>query len=154
MSEPTVFESFDGLKAYVGREIGSSDWITITQEKINAFADATGDHQWIHVDEERARRESPFKQTIAHGYLILSLIPVLFDQVGRMPYRTAINSGFDKVRLRGPVPAGARVRMHASLKTARDLPGGGLRAVFSLTFEVEGRRKPACVAEGIYLYYP
>ena len=129
--------------------------MTVTQEQIDAFAEATGDHQWIHVDVERAQRESPFKQTIAHGYLTLSLVPVLIGQIGRIEgCRTTINVGFDKVRLKQPVPAGGRVRMSAKIKGIRDVPGGGKRVVWSLVFEVEGSEKKACIADAIAMYFP
>lgn len=155
MSEQIVIPSLAAFDDYVGVDLGCSNWVTISQEQIDAFAEATGDHQWIHVDVERARRESPFRQTVAHGYLILSLAPVLMGQVGRIEgYSSIINVGFDRVRLKQPVPAGARVRMHVRIKTVRDVPRGGRRVVYLLTFEVEGVPKKACLAEAILIYYP
>jgi len=155
MAEPTVIPQIGALKDFVGRKLGVSDWVTVSQEQIQAFADATGDHQWIHVDVERARRESPFKAPIAHGYLTLSLAPVLLPQVVRVEgVRMAVNYGLDKMRLPAPVPAGSRVRLHAELKDVRDMPGGGARATFGLSFEVEGGSKPACIADAVYVYYP
>ena len=143
------------LKQYVGKPLGVSPWVTVSQEQINAFADATGDHQWIHVDTERAQRESPFKGTIAHGYLTLSLAPSLLPEIFRVEgARMGVNYGIDKMRLPAPVPAGARVRVLAELKDVRDMPGGGARATFGLVFEIEGGGKPACVADAIYVYYP
>ena len=155
MDDKIIIPSLAALDDFVGKDLGCSDWVTISQEQINAFAEATGDHQWIHVDVERARRESPFKQTVAHGYLTLSLAPVLIRQVGPiMGYSTVINIGFDRVRLKQPVPAGSRVRMHARIKSVRDVPRGGRRVVWSLAFEVEGGARRACLAEPILVYYP
>jgi len=155
MPSPTVIPSVRALKQFVGKSLGASSWVTVSQEQINAFAGATGDHQWIHVDTERARRESPFKGTIAHGYLTLSLAPSLLPEIFRVEgARMGVNYGIDKMRLPAPVPAGARVRVLAELKDVRDMPGGGARATFGLVFEIEGGAKPACVADAIYVYYP
>ena len=152
---PTVVPSIGALKSFVGQKLGTSDWTTVSQQQINSFAEATGDHQWIHVDVERAKRESPFKQPIAHGYLTISLAPVLLPQVVRVEgVRMAVNYGLESMRLPAPVPAGARVRMSAELKDVREMPGGGARATFGLAFEVEGGGKPACIADAIYVYYP
>ncbi len=139
----------------VGRELGTTPWIEVSQEQIDAFAAATGDHQWIHCDVERARRESPFKSTIAHGYLTVALTPVLLpkllviDDCG-----TVINTTVEKLRLSTPVLAGSRIRMSATVKEARKVPGGGVRAAFSIRFEVEGSEKPACHGVVTYVYYP
>jgi acyl dehydratase len=155
MSSPTVIPSVRALKQFVGKSLGASNWVTVSQDQINAFAHATGDHQWIHVDVERARRESPFKGTIAHGYLTLSLAPSLLPEIFRVEgARLGVNYGIEKMRLPAPVPAGARVRVLAELKDVRDMPGGGARATFGLVFEIEGGAKPACVADAIYVYYP
>jgi acyl dehydratase len=152
---PTVVPSVGALKSFVGQKLGASDWVTVSQQQIQAFADATGDQQWIHVDVERARRDSPFKQPIAHGYLTISLAPVLLPQVVRVEgVRMAVNYGLESMRLPAPVPAGARVRMSAELKDVREMPGGGARATWGLVFEVEGGGKPACVADAIYVYFP
>ena len=143
------------IAKHVGTKLGTSDWTTVTQERIDAFADATGDRQWIHCDVERARRESPWKQTIAHGYLTLSLAPALLRELVEVENCSAVvNTGIEKMRLSAPVPAGARVRMGAELRDARELPRGGVRAAFSLRFEVEGSAKPACIANVIYVYFP
>ncbi len=147
---PSVAEIAD----FVGTKLGPTDWLTVTQARIDAFADATDDHQWIHCDVERARRESPWKQTVAPGDLTLSLAPALLGgliQVAGGP--RAVNTGIEKMRLSTPVPAGSRVRMSAELKDARDLPTGGVRVVFALRFEVEGHAKPACIANVIYVYF-
>jgi acyl dehydratase len=155
MGTPTVIPGLAAIADFVGVELGTSDWISVTQERIDAFADATGDHQWIHTDVERARRESPWKETVAHGYLTLSLAPALLRQILTVEgSKTAINSGIEKMRLSSPVLAGSRVRLSATIKHARDIPGGGVRVVIHLKFEVEGSSKPACTADGIYLYYP
>lgn len=151
----TVIPSIAALKGFVGQKLGTSDWTTVSQKQIDAFAEATGDHQWIHVDVERAKRESPFKQPIAHGYLTISLAPALLPQVVRVDgVKMAVNYGLESMRLPAPVPSGARVRMSAELKDVREMPGGGARATFGLTFEVEGGTKPVCVAEAIYVYLP
>jgi acyl dehydratase len=155
MTKPTIVPGIPALKPLVGTRLGVSDWVTVTQETIDAFADATGDHQWIHCDVERAKRESPFKGTIAHGYLTLSLAPALMPQVVQVEgVRMGVNYGVEKMRLPAPVPAGARLRMAADLKDVREMPGGGARAIFGLSFEVEGQSKPACIADVIYVYYP
>jgi acyl dehydratase len=152
---PTVVPSIGSLKSFVGQKLGTSDWTTVSQQQIQAFAEATGDHQWIHVDVERARRESPFKQPIAHGYLTIALAPVLLPQVVRVEgVRMGVNYGLESMRLPAPVPSGARVRMSAELKDVREMPGGGARATWGLTFEVEGGGKPVCVADAIYVYLP
>jgi acyl dehydratase len=152
---PTVVPRIGDLKGLVGRELGVSEWVTVTQEQIQAFADATGDHQWIHLDVDRARRESPFQRTIAHGYLTISLAPALMPQIVRVDgVRLAVNYGLESMRLPAPVPAGSRVRLHATLKDVRDMPGGGARATWGLTFEADGGGKPACVADAIYVYLP
>lgn len=152
---PTVVPSIGSLKSFVGQKLGASDWTTVSQQQIQAFAEATGDHQWIHVDVERARRESPFKQPIAHGYLTIALAPVLLPQVVRVEgVRMAVNYGLESMRLPAPVPSGARVRMSAELKDVREMPGGGARATWGLSFEVEGGGKPVCIADAIYVYLP
>lgn len=155
MGAPTVIPGLAAVKDYVGVELGVSDWITITQERIDAFANATDDHQWIHSDVERARRESPWKETIAHGYLTLSLTPALLRQILSVEgTTTAINTGIEKMRLSSPVLAGSRVRLSAMIKHARDLPRGGMRVVIRANLEVEGSSKPACTADVIYVYRP
>jgi acyl dehydratase len=155
MGRPTVIPALAAIADYVGVELGTTDWVPITQERIDAFANATGDHQWIHTDVERARRESPFEETVAHGYLTLALAPALLPQILRIDgWKTAINSGIEKMRLSSPVLAGARVRMSALIKHSRNLPRGGVRVVIHLEFEVEGSEKPACVADVIYVYFP
>jgi acyl dehydratase len=155
MPNPTIIPSVPELKDFIGRSLGTSDWITISQERINTFADATGDHQWIHCDTERAERDSPFKSTIAHGYLTVSLVPTLLSELMIVNHcDTVINTGIEKMRLSTAVLSGARVRMTASIKDTRDMPKGGIRATISVRLEVEGQRKPACHGHITYIYYP
>jgi acyl dehydratase len=155
MASPTVIPNLESLSDFVGIEFEDSDWITVGQDRIDAFARATDDDQWIHTDVERARRESPWKETIAHGYLTLSLAPVLLRQILVIQGSTsAINAGIEKMRLSSPVLAGSRVRLRARIKHTRELPRSGVRVVFELRFEVEGSAKPACTADVVYLYFP
>ncbi|MDQ2650559.1 MAG: MaoC family dehydratase [Actinomycetota bacterium] len=141
----------DELKALVGETLGTSDWIEITQERINLFADATGDHQWIHVDPEKAK-DGPFGTTIAHGYLTISLAPVLLPQVVRVTgFTMALNYGLNKLRFPSPVPVGSKLRVTAVLQEVEDVTGG-VQLTYGLTFEVEGSPKPACVAEVVFRY--
>lgn len=149
-----VIPSVAAIAEFVGTKLGPTDWLPVTQARIDAFADATDDHQWIHCDVERAQRESPWKQTVAHGYLTLSLAPALLAKLVQVEgCRAAVNTGIEKMRLSTPVPAGTRIRMSAELKDARELPTEGVRVVFVLRFEVEGHAKPACVANVIYVYF-
>ena len=141
------------LKAHVGEELGSSDWVTVDQTMIDKFADATGDHQWIHVDVERAKKEMPGGTTIAHGFLTLSLVAGLGDQTLAIRKRSrGINYGSDKIRFTSPVPAGSRVRLKQKLMKVEDIDGG-VRMTFSSTMEIEGQTRPALVAETIALAY-
>ena len=142
------------MLAYVGKEVGVSDWVTVTQERINQFADATGDHQWIHVDVEKAKKEMPGGKTIAHGYLTLSLIPMLSHDILRIrKVVRGINYGCNKVRFTNMVPAGARVRGRQKLVAADPVEGNGLRLTNQMTIEIEGQDKPACVAETMSIVY-
>lgn len=151
----TVIPDIASLKDHVGESLGTTDWVEVSQRQIDEFARATGDHQWIHVDVERARRESPFGGTIAHGYLTISLAPALLPEllVVENCART-VNYGIDKMRLPAPVPAGAKVRLSAEIKHVRDVRGGAARMTIACTFHVEGVRKPCCTANLIYVYYP
>lgn len=146
-------ESPQKLKDYVGKELGVSDWVTVDQERINKFAEATGDFQWIHIDVERAKRELPTKNTIAHGYLTLSLIAGLrtFDVKNRS---RGINYGSNKVRFTNMVPAGARVRLRQTLKSVEETKDGGFRTTMESVMEVEGQSKPALIAETMGIVYP
>ncbi|WP_104522907.1 MaoC family dehydratase [Rhodopila globiformis] len=141
------------MKAYEGKDIGTSHWVLVDQAMINAFADATGDHQWIHVDVERAKAHMPGGRTIAHGYLTLSLLPRLGDAIYRIRKTSrAINYGTNKVRFTTPVPSGSRVRLHYHLKSVEDIKGG-VRMTFDSTVELEGSDKPALAAEALFLAF-
>lgn len=141
------------MQAYLGKPVGSSDWVLVDQAMINAFADATGDHQWIHVDVERARTEMPGGKTIAHGYLTLSLLPRLSASTYRIRNTSrGINYGSNKVRFTAPVPAGSRVRLHQTLSALEPI-AGGVRMTFESTVELEGGTKPALVAETLVLAF-
>jgi acyl dehydratase len=144
----------DRLKEYVGKEIGLSDWLHVTQERINAFADCTEDHQWIHVDTERAKK-GPFGTTIAHGYLTLSFLPHFSAANRVLPagIKMAINYGTNKVRFITPVKVGSKVRNHAVLKAIEDKGGGRILMTVENTIEIEGERKPALVAECLSLFF-
>jgi acyl dehydratase len=149
----TEVNGIAGLTELVGTHLGYSDWLEITQERVNTFADATGDHQWIHVDPERAAKESPFGGAIAHGYLTLSLGPALMPQILRVNgTKMGVNYGCGKVRFPSPVPVGSNLRLGAALDAVDDLGGGWAQISMTFTFEVEGADKPACVAEIIFRY--
>lgn len=141
------------MSEFVGRELGVSDWITVDQERINQFAECTGDTQWIHVDVERARRESPFGTTIAHGYLTLALLPVMQYSVGTLPdgVKAALNYGTEKVRFIQPVKAGARIRDRITLVAAEDKGNGRILTTTRHTVEIEDEAKPALVADTLAL---
>lgn len=148
-----IFNGISELTAAAGQELGTSDWVTVDQERINTFADATGDHQWIHVDVERAKREMPGGKTIAHGYLTLSLLPRLSHNILHIRKRSrGINYGSNKVRFTAPVPAGSRVRLHQTLKNVEDIEGG-VRMTFDSQIEIEGSSRPALVAETMGLAF-
>lgn len=148
----TVVNGLDELKTKVGEQLGWSEWVTVTQEQVQLFADATGDHQWIHLDVERAKA-GPFGGPIAHGYLTLSLAPALMEQVLVLRgVSMGVNYGCNKVRFMAPVPVGARLHMGAKLVSVDDVAGGVQYAV-ELTFQTEGSDKPSCVAECIYRAY-
>jgi len=149
---PLIVKTVEEAQSYVGKELGVSDWLLISQERINAFADATDDHQWIHVDVERAKREMPTGSTIAHGYLLTALFPALIESVVIFEGERAINYGLNKVRFKQMVPAGSRVRLHSTVKSARKR-AGALQLILDNTLEIEGQSKPACVAETIALYF-
>ena len=142
------------LKALVGAEVALSDWIDISQQRVDSFADATSDHQWIHVDVERCKRESPFGGPVAHGFLTLSLLPALFESALRMlDVRMALNYGLNKVRFPAPVPVGSRLRARLTLARVDDIAGGA-QLVWSVVVECEGSERPVCVAEFVMRRYP
>ena len=141
------------LPDLVGQELGASAWHSVTQDEIDRFADATHDHQWIHVDPERARRESPFRCTIAHGYYTLSLAPYLLPQVLTVTgVRMGVNYGLNNVRFTSPVRVGRRLQLLATVKAVAPITGG-VELTLALTFRVEGESRPVCVAEAVYRYY-
>jgi acyl dehydratase len=149
----TTIQGIAGLKDLVGQHLGYSDYVEITQEQVNTFADATGDHQWIHVDVERAKAESPFGGPIAHGYLTLSLGPTLAPQIMRVDgIKMGVNYGAEKVRFPSPVPVGSKLRLGAQLDDVEDISGGA-QVRMTFTFECEGAPKPSCVAQIIFRYY-
>jgi acyl dehydratase len=148
----TTIEGIDGLKSLVGEHLGYSEWHQVTQEQINLFADATDDHQWIHVDIERAKA-GPFGGPIAHGYLTLSLIPVLLAEILEVTgVAMSINYGLNKLRFPAPVPVGAKIRAGVTLSGVEDV-AGGVQCNLATTFEIEGGSKPVCVAEILFRYY-
>ncbi|EKT84827.1 nodulation protein [Rhodococcus opacus M213] len=142
------------LAALEGQSLGTSSWIDIPQQRINTFADATDDHQWIHVDPERAKAESPFGGPIAHGYLTLSLIIPMWDEVLTVDSVTmAVNYGLNKVRFTNPVPAEGRVRLNATLQSVEELPKGGVQVTVAGQIELEGSERPAVVVEAVYRFF-
>lgn len=150
---PVRIEDAAALRALVEQEPLVSAPIVIDQVRIDAFADATGDRQWIHVDPERARRESPFGAAIAHGFLTLSLIPAMLTEVATIRQRMGLNYGLNRVRFTSPVPAGSRVLAHFRAIEATDVDGGGVQMTWDVTLELEGAAKSACVAEFITRHY-
>ncbi|MDO9436962.1 MaoC family dehydratase [Hydrogenophaga sp.] len=149
-----TFESLAALAACVGQEVAVTDWVTITQEQVNRFAEATGDHQWIHVDVERANA-GPFGGPIAHGFLTLSLLPVFFASAFTVQgVRMGVNYGLNRVRFTGPVPVGSRLRARLTLQAAEPIEQGGQQMTWAMVVEREGVDKPVCVAESLVRQYP
>ncbi len=149
-----MVESPEALRALIGQELGASDWLEVTQDLIDRFAEVTGDHQWIHVDVERAKREMPGGKTIAHGYLLLSLLPKLGAGIYKLAWPTrSINYGSDKVRIVNPVKAGARIRLRQSLVAVEDGAPGAHRITVRQTLEIEGEAKPAMIADTIRMSF-
>ncbi|MFJ3657218.1 MaoC family dehydratase [Streptomyces nigra] len=152
MAEPRIFTGADDLKAAVGEQLGYTDWLEVDQKRIDTFAEATGDHQWIHVDPERAA-SGPFGTTIAHGYLTLSLLPLFGPQLIAVEgVKMGVNYGTNKVRFPAPVPVGSRLRATAVITGVTDVPGG-VQVCVAFTVEREGGDKPVCVAESVSRYY-
>lgn len=149
-----ILETPQALKDLVGREVAVTDWSTISQERIRQFAEITDDRQWIHVDEERAQRESPFRGTIAHGFLTLSLLSSFMRQAVeiRSGVGMSVNYGLNRVRFPAPVPSGAQIRAHFTLQSLKQVPGA-LEAAFGVTIEIQHGDKPCCVAEWVVRYY-
>ena len=149
----TLIDSVAGLKSLVGKEIGVSDWRQMTYEAVRKFADATGDHQWIHVDRERIARESPFGKPIAHGYFTVSLIAgIFFELVEIKNFAMVINYGLNKVRFPAPLKEGQRYRLNVKLGDVTEIPNG-VEGLLGATIEIEGEKKPACVAELVFRFY-
>jgi len=153
MAERAI-ESLDELKSWIGKEAGVSGWVTITQERINQFAALSEDQQWIHVDVERARQESPFGVTVAHGFLTVSLLTMLVaDAVEiRVPSKLLVNYGFNRLRFPAPVPAGARIRARVTLQSVEEI-GGGVQMAWQVVVEIENQVKPALAAEWLLRMY-
>jgi acyl dehydratase len=149
-----LFSNFSELKSAVGTEIGVSEWVEITQDRINRFAEATCDEQWIHVDQDRAKKELPEGKTIAHGLLSISLAPMFIRSVmGLKGLRNTLNYGADRIRYLSPVTAGSRIRGRITIAEVEDVPPDGLRVNYHVVIEIEGGQRPACVAELIALHY-
>jgi acyl dehydratase len=149
-----IIDGIEELKTLIGQEVAASDWLEVTQSRINDFADATEDHQWIHIDVERAKSDSPFHSTIAHGFLTLSMLPHLAAQAFKVEgdFKMGINYGLNRLRFVSPVPAGSRVRAKFTLQQVEDV-AGGVQLTWSVTCEIEGGAKPALVAEWLVRYY-
>lgn len=149
-----TFQTLQDLAACVGQEVAVSDWLTVTQAQVNQFAEATGDHQWIHVDVARAQA-GPFGAPIAHGFLTLSLLPKFFEDAFEVvESRMGVNYGLNRVRFMSPVPVGSRLRARMKLLSSESIAGEGLQMVWETTIELEGAAKPACVAESVVRRYP
>lgn len=149
----TKIDGIAGLKELVGQHLGYSDWHDVTQEQVNLFADATGDHQWIHVDVEKAKA-GPFGGPIAHGYLTLSLTPTLISEAFQVSgISMGINYGLNKLRFPSPVPVGSKIRAGVELGSVEDVSGGATQVQLNVTYEIEGGSKPVCVAEVLFRYY-
>ncbi len=147
------FESLAALSALVGQCVATSDWVTVTQDQINQFAQATGDHQWIHVDTQRAQ-SGPFGQTIAHGFLTLSLLPQFFENaIAVEGVRMAVNYGLNKVRFLAPVPVNSRLRAHFTLVESDPIEGNGVQMLWEMRVEREGAQKPVCIAQSLLRQY-
>jgi acyl dehydratase len=151
---PRVIKGIEELKKLIGEQVSTSDWFEVTQSRINAFADVTEDHQWIHTDTTRAHLDSPFGTTIAHGFLTLSLLPHLASQAIEVEgdFKMRINYGLNRLRFPSPVPSGARIRAHFKLQSVEDVPGG-VQVTWAVTVEVEGASKPSLAAEWLVRYY-
>ncbi len=154
MATPLIIPDVASFPDFEGHDLGATEWHDIDQDQIDAFAAATGDHQWIHVDRDRAQRESPFRTTIAHGYLTVALAPALLPELIVVEKCTqVVNYGIEKLRLREPVLSGSRVRLGARIKSVRRVPGGSMRVGIAVRFDVEGSKRPACTGELIFVYF-
>lgn len=152
--EPLVFTNFSEFKTMIGKELPTGNWYTITQQMINDFANATLDKQWIHVDEERAAKESPFKKTVAHGFMSVAMISRLLEEAFSIKsVKMGLNYGLNKVRFPNPVPVNSELRMHTVVKEIEELTNNGIKVTFSCIIEIKGQEKPACVAEFLAALY-
>lgn len=152
--KPLVFKDFSEFKSMIGKELPTGNWYTITQQMINDFANATLDKQWIHVDEERAAKESPFKKTIAHGFMSVAMISKLLEEAFSIKsVKMGLNYGLNKVRFPNAVPVNSELRMHTVVKEIEDLANNGIKVTFLCTIEIKGQDKPACVAEFLAALY-
>lgn len=148
--KPIVFQDFSAFKSIVGKDLPEGEWYTVTQQMINDFANATLDKQWIHIDEKRAAKESPFKSTVAHGFMSVSMISKLLEESFSIKsIKMGLNYGLNKVRFPNAVPVNSQLRMHTIVKEIDDLANNGIKVTFSCTIEIKGQEKPACVAEFI-----
>ena len=155
MAGPLIIPDVTSLPEYEGTDLGFTEWHLVDQARIDAFAEATGDHQWIHVDAARAAAESPFGKTVAHGYLTLALAPVLLPEIVEVAKLSQIvNVGIEKVRLREPVTVDSRIRLGATVKNVRPMKGGTMRLVLDVRFEAEGAKRPVCTGELVFVYFP
>jgi len=149
-----IVKNVEELRSLVGQELGVSEWIEISQDRIDKFAEATGDHQWIHINVERAKKELPGGTTIAHGFLTLSLLPQINGEIYKLEgVKHGLNYGTDRVRFTSPVPAGSKVRGKYRLKSVSDVKNSGLKVVGETTIEIDGEERPACIAETIGILY-
>ena len=152
--KPLVFKDFSEFKSMIGKELPTGDWYTITQQMINDFANATLDKQWIHVDEERAAKESPFKKTVAHGFMSVAMISKLLEEAFIIKsLKMGLNYGLNKVRFPNPMPVNSDLRMHTSVKEIEQLANNGIKVTFTCIIEIKGQEKPACVAEFLAALY-
>jgi len=154
VTRPRVISGLEALAEHEGDDLGTSDWVEVPQSRIDAFADVTGDHQWIHVDRERAAKTSPFGGTIAHGYLTLALVPALLAELIVVEgCSRVVNGGIDRLRLKAPVPAGGRVRLSATLSKVKVVRGEMAHVTLAVRMEIEGESKPALQGELVYVYF-
>ncbi len=153
MPNPRLVDSIETAESLIGKDLGAADWLEITQERIDMFGEATNDKQWIHCDPVRAKTESPYGTTIAHGHLTMSLAPFMLQQIVDFRAKMLVNPGVERVRLRTPVKCGDRIRMHAMLKNLRRLPDGGVRATIGIKFEIEGQERPAAFGDVLLVYF-
>jgi acyl dehydratase len=152
--KPIVFQNFSAFKSIVGKDLPEGEWYTVTQQMINDFANATLDKQWIHVDEKRAAKESPFKRTVAHGFMSVAMISKMLEQAFTIKsVKMGLNYGLNKVRFPNPVPVNSELRMLTTVKEIEELANNGIKVTFLCTIEIKGQKKPACVAEFLAALY-